>query len=76
MALVDRRQVLQPLEALRLEPPLPLVETGPIQAALPTGLGDVPQSFASSSTLKRCCASFVPASRFCGSAVVDVRPMS
>lgn len=66
MALVDRRQVLQPLEALRLEPPLPFVEAGAIQAALPTGLGNVPQFFASSSTFRRCCASFVSASRFCG----------
>ena len=34
MALADRQQVLQALEALRLEAPLPLVEAGPKEAAL------------------------------------------
>ncbi len=43
VALVDRRQVFQPLEALRLKPPLPFVEAGPVQAALATRLGDVAQ---------------------------------
>lgn len=43
MALVDRRQVLQPLEALRLEPPLPLVEARPVQPALPASLRDIPE---------------------------------
>jgi hypothetical protein len=41
MAPVDRRQVLQPLEALRLEPTLPLVEARPVEAPLPAGLRDV-----------------------------------
>ncbi len=38
MALVDRRRVFQPLEALRLESPFPLVETRPVQPALPACL--------------------------------------
>lgn len=41
VALVDGRQVLQPLEALRLKPPLPLIEAGPVKAPLTVGLGDV-----------------------------------
>jgi hypothetical protein len=43
VALVDRRQVLQPLKALRLEPTLPLVEARPVQPALPACLRDVPE---------------------------------
>ena len=35
------RQVLQPLEALGLEPPLPLVEARPVKAPLPARLRDV-----------------------------------
>jgi hypothetical protein len=38
---VDRRQVLQTLEALRLKPPLPFIEAGPVKPALPTRLGDI-----------------------------------
>ena len=75
MALVDRRQVLQPLEAVRLEPSLPLVEAGPVHPPLAAGLADVAQLPASSSTVSRRCASFVTASRFCRTAALDVRPM-
>jgi hypothetical protein len=39
----DRRQVLQPVEAVQLEPPLPVVEARPIDAAAPAGLGDIAQ---------------------------------
>ena len=41
MALVDRRQILQPREALGLETPLPFVETGAVETAPPARLGDV-----------------------------------
>jgi hypothetical protein len=41
MAPVDRRQVLQAFKALRLEPPLPFVEAGPVETALSARLGDV-----------------------------------
>ena len=43
VALVDRRQVFQPIEALRLKPPLPLVEARPVQAALSACFSDIPQ---------------------------------
>ena len=39
----DRRQVLEPVQALELEPALPVVEAGPVDAAAPAGLGDVAQ---------------------------------
>lgn len=42
-ALVNWRQVLEPLEALRLKPPLPLVEAGTVDIPLSTGFGHVPQ---------------------------------
>lgn len=43
MALVDWWQVLAPVEALGLEPALPLVETSPVNPSLPASLGDVAQ---------------------------------
>lgn len=36
--LVDRRQVLEPLEAMGLKPPPPFVEAGPVHAPLPARL--------------------------------------
>lgn len=41
VALADRRAVLQSVESLGLETPLPFVETGPVHAALSAGLGYV-----------------------------------
>ncbi len=41
VGLVDRRKVLQPVEALGLKPALPFIEAGPIHAPLPARLGDV-----------------------------------
>ena len=41
--LVDRRQVLEPLEAMGLKPPPPFVEAGPVHAPLPARLRDVPE---------------------------------
>lgn len=41
MRLVDRRQVFQPTEPLRPEPPLPFVIASPVQPPLAAGLGDV-----------------------------------
>jgi hypothetical protein len=43
MRLGDRRQVLEPVQALQLEAPLPVVEARPVDAAAPAGLGDVAQ---------------------------------
>jgi len=39
--LVDGRKVLQTFEPLRLEPPLPFIEAGPIKPALATSFGDI-----------------------------------
>jgi hypothetical protein len=43
MAPVDRRKGLQPVEARGLKPALPLIEPGPLHAALATSLGHVPE---------------------------------
>lgn len=43
VARLDRQRVLQPREAVRLEPPLPLVEAARVHAALPAGLRRVAQ---------------------------------
>jgi hypothetical protein len=43
VALGDRRQVLEAIQALELEAPLPVVEAGPVDPAAPAGLGDVAQ---------------------------------
>ncbi len=43
MALVDRRQILQALEALGLKAPLPFVEAGAVETALPARLRDTPK---------------------------------
>jgi hypothetical protein len=45
MALGDRRQVLEAVQACELEAPFPIVETGPVDPAAPAGLGDVAQTF-------------------------------
>ena len=39
VALGDRRQILQPVQALELKAPLPVVEAGPVDPAAPAGLG-------------------------------------
>jgi len=41
VAVVDRRQVLEPAEALGLEPAFPFIKAGPVHAPLPAGLGHV-----------------------------------
>ena len=43
VALGDRRQVLEAVQALQLEAPLPVVEAGAVDAAPPARLGDVAQ---------------------------------
>jgi hypothetical protein len=58
VALGHRRQVLQPVQPLELEPPLSVVEARSVDAAAPAGLGDMPNHSASSSTINRRCASF------------------
>jgi hypothetical protein len=44
VALGDRRQVLETVQALELEAPLPVVEAGAVDAAAPARLGDVAQA--------------------------------
>jgi hypothetical protein len=39
----NRRQVFQPVQAMGLKAPLPVVEAGPVDPAAPAGLGDVVQ---------------------------------
>lgn len=63
VALVDRRQIFQPIRALGMEPPLPLVDDGPVDATPPTRLGDVaklPGQFQHAQTLLRHMAAYVP----------------
>ena len=43
MALVDRPQVLEPFESLRLQAQTPLVEARPVESSLQARLGDVAQ---------------------------------
>ena len=43
VALGDRRQILQPVQTLELEAPLPIVEAGPVDPATSASLGDVAQ---------------------------------
>ena len=43
VALGDRRQVLEAVEAFGLEAPLPVVETGAVDLVAPAGLGDIAQ---------------------------------
>ena len=76
VAPVDRRQVFQPLKALRLKPPLPFVEAGPVQAALATRLGDVAQLPGQFETLRRCCASLLAESRGAAFFAVDDCPIA
>jgi hypothetical protein len=45
VALGDRGQVLEAVQAFKLEAPLPVVEARPVDPAAPAGLGDVAQPF-------------------------------
>ena len=58
VALGDRRQVLEPVQPLELEAPLPVVEAGPVDPAAPAGLADVAQPLRQLQTVSRRCASF------------------
>jgi hypothetical protein len=45
VALGARRQVPEPVQALQLKAPFPVVEAGPVDSAGPVGLGNVAQPF-------------------------------
>ena len=67
----DRQQVLDALEVLRLELPLPLIEAGAVEEALAAGLGHVPQLLGEFEHGQTLLASFVHAPRFADAALVD-----
>ena len=72
MALVHRREVFEPLYAVRLETPLVLVELGAGDAAPPTSLGDVPQGLGQLKHREPSPGQF----RFCFHALLGLLPCS